>query len=196
MAALRFPPFNPELQIAFAVRLGEMSALHLFPALSRAVKGLKVTEIDHELASLVANERLTYVASAGLRGEVVYPVPCVLAAEPQLLGYYRLLFGLSQKEFFKTPFARWRAMEERGQVPKGEGGELEDLCSSLCETAWRLVSNLESLSLGTLHDLQMLTLGPQLRGRRLNEQREPVDLGVPAGWIVEEVRRERGPEGY
>ncbi len=27
-------------------------------------------------------------------------------------------------------------------------------------------------------------------------QREPVDLGVPAGWLVEEVRRERGGEEF
>lgn len=58
------------------------------------------------------------IASFGLRGEVFIPVPCVLRANPYLLGYYRLLLGLSQKETYnKGPFGRFKAMEERGEIP-------------------------------------------------------------------------------
>lgn len=59
------------------------------------------------------------VASFGLRGEVLFAVPCVLAANPCLLGYCRLLLGLSQKEFYgKGPFGRFKRLEDEGLIPE------------------------------------------------------------------------------
>jgi uncharacterized membrane protein YiaA len=56
------------------------------------------------------------LAKHGLRGELVYPVPYLFANNPFLLGYYRLLLGFSQKEFYSTAFgvSIFKTMEVKG----------------------------------------------------------------------------------
>jgi len=55
------------------------------------------------------------LASLGLRGEFLFPLPSLLTANPRLLGYYRLLLGFSQKEFFnKGKLGRFKSMEPEG----------------------------------------------------------------------------------
>ncbi len=84
---------------------------------------------------------------------------------PFLLGYYRLLLGLSQKEFYsKGPFGRFKGFEERGEIPPHLEDQVPALCSSLIQSAQLLVKGLDDLSLSIVHELQLLTLGPQLRG--------------------------------
>ena len=92
---MTFARFEPETQIAFAQRLLDIDALHLGPALASAVAGVEITELDTELACYVPHERLGRVAAAGLRGERLFPVPLVLQNAPRLIGYYRLLYGIS-----------------------------------------------------------------------------------------------------
>jgi hypothetical protein len=116
---------------------------------------------------LLANDRLARLASFGLRAETFFPSVTLLEANPRLLGYYRLLYGLSQKSFYGT-LGRFKVMEERGLISRALAAELPALCSALCETGWLLLANLQSVSLERIRDLQLLTLGPQLRGGRLN----------------------------
>jgi len=109
------------------------------------------------------------VAAAGLRGELVFPVPIILETSPRLLGYYRLLLGLSQKEFYsKGPFGRFKHLEESGQIIERVMPMLPSLCRSLIGTASALVDGVDTLTASVIDDLQLLTLGPQLRGGRLN----------------------------
>jgi hypothetical protein len=124
---------------------------------------------------------LKTVAQYGLRGEVFYPVPLLLTANPQLLGYYRLLYGISQKEFYNrrnAPFRPFAAMEERGVVPRQRDTDLPDLCRSLIETGARLIEGLGHLDTAMVHELQLLTVGPQFRGSR------NTDLGKAAVGLV------------
>lgn len=107
------------------------------------------------------------MASLGIRGEFLFPVPCLLLANPRLLGYYRLLLGFSQKEFFnKTKLGRFAAMEEKGFLPPRVADEVEDLCHAFAERASELFGDIgpERLTIDLLDDLTLLTLGPQLRG--------------------------------
>jgi XcyI restriction endonuclease len=94
----KIPP--PDLQIDFSLALAKIRSLYLQDALSKVVKVLDITEIDHQLAAHVPKQSLTSLASNGLRGELVFPVPLILETNPRLLGYYRLLYGFSQKEFY------------------------------------------------------------------------------------------------
>lgn len=165
-----FPVLRPDLQIAFALRLRQIEHEHLAEALRFAVQGLQVVDLDRELASLLKNERLARLASFGLRGETFFPCPAVLASDPRLLGYYRLLYGLSQKEFYRSgSFGKFKAMEERGVLSSAARRDIEELCRSLCETGWLLLEELPLVSVEFIRDLQLLTLGSQLRGSRLNE---------------------------
>jgi hypothetical protein len=99
---LSFTLPDPELQASFASALTEIRQHYLQDALSEAVQSLAVPTIDAELAQLVPVHSLTMLAGQGLRGELMFPVPAVLAANPRLLGYYRLLYGYSRNEFYTS----------------------------------------------------------------------------------------------
>ena len=165
---MTFERFEPETQIAFPQRLLDINALHLGPALAPAVASLEITELDTELARYVPHERLGRVAAAGLRGERLFPVPLVLQKAPRLIGYYRLLYGISQKSFYRE-FGPFKSMEDRGNISARALPDLASLCASLCETAWLLVENVADVDAARIRDLQLLTLGAQLRGGHLNK---------------------------
>jgi hypothetical protein len=161
---------EPDLQISFYYRLEETRRAHLLDALLTTVGGLDITQIDQQLADVASHSALRKVAGWGLRGELVFAVPSVLAANPRLLGYYRLLLGFSQKQFYGERYglAPFKSMEEAGQLTLGNATRLNDLCEALCTSAEFLVENVLHLSKETVHELTLLTLGPQLRGGALN----------------------------
>ena len=159
---------TPDLQVDFAATLRELRRLYLQDALNETVRSLSVPEIDRELAAHVSPQSLSTLAGHGLRGEMMFPVPIVLRAKPQLLGYYRLLYGYSQKEFYtsSTGLGRFKSMEDRGIVAIRNDSELESMCDALCEAGGMLLSGIgpSKISAQMLYDLTLLTLGPQLRG--------------------------------
>ena len=130
--------------------------------------------LDQQLLEFVGRERLSIVARRGLRGELVFPIPYILSSMPTLVGYYRLLLGFSQKEFYRGPFSRFKRMESDGLLTKATGALLPLFCESLIESSWILVNGLSDLSQDTLRSLTLLTLGPQFRGSR------NVNLGIEA----------------
>ncbi len=157
----------PQLQIEFTAALAEIRALYLQGALTETVRSLSVPNIDRELASYVPPHSLAALAGHGLRGEMMFPVPTVLTANPRLLAYYRLLYGYSQKEFYTAPsgLGRFRSMEERGAL-HGLTPLIPALCQALCGAGALLLAGVGATRLSTalLDDLTLLTLGPQLRG--------------------------------
>ena len=159
---------DPELQIDFAAALAEIRSRYLQDALGETVRTLLVPDIDKELAAHVPAHSLTALAVHGLRGEMIFPVPLVLAANPRLLGYYRLLYGYSQKEFYTaaTQIGRFKSMEERGVLSAPLASQLSELCSAMCSAGALLLAGIGTakISAALLDDLTLLTLGPQLRG--------------------------------
>jgi hypothetical protein len=153
-----------DLQIDFWARLQQIRSRYLTDALSQTVTDVDVTDIDRELELHVGNEHLAPLTQQGLRGEVFFPIPLLLRAKPQLLGYYRLLYGCSQKEFYKAPFGVFKAMEERNQLNQRNESLLPALCDSLIETGAKLLTAIQPVSLAAIHELQLLTVGPQFRG--------------------------------
>ena len=159
------PVLKPDLQIAFYQKLKSINNQYLYQALSDTVKHLSIPNIDKQLADYVDHELIKKVASYGLRGELFFPVPCIMESNPKLLGYYRLLLGLSQKEFYnKGPFGAFKRLEEQGIISEKIRPQIEPLCISLIGTAEIMIGEIDDLSLTTIRDLQILTLGPQLRG--------------------------------
>lgn len=158
------PVRSASLQIDFWARLQQIRAKYLSEALARTVKSLDVADIDRELEAYVGNERLAPLTSQGLRGEVFFPVPIVLHMSPQWLGYYRLLYGCSQKEFYKSPLGRFRTMEETNSLSNHAATMLPQLCRSLIETGATLLGSIQPIGLSAVHELQLLTVGPQFRG--------------------------------
>ncbi len=160
-----FPVLRPDLQISFYHRLKDLRKRFMAQALARAVELVPVRQIDDELTRFVNSKALTRVAKFGLRGELFFAVPCLVKNQPFLIGYYRLLLGFSQKEFYnKGPFGRFFNLEKKGIISNSAQPEVKALCRSLIGSAEHLVDGIDPLSIGIIRDLQVLTLGPQLRG--------------------------------
>jgi hypothetical protein len=168
-SSVSYPVLSPDLQVGFHFRLKSIKDLYFHDALSKTVKDVRIAEIDAELNSYVQEEALQKLASLSLRGELLFPVPILLKTNPFLLGYYRLLLGVSQKEFYsKGPFGTFRSMEENGKVSKTAMKNLDGLCVSLITTAENLIIGIGDFNLKTLAELQLLTVGPQFRGSMNN----------------------------
>ena len=123
--------------------------------------------LNAELDEFAPPSDLKSLAGRGIRGEFLFPVPCILEANPYLLGYYRLLLGFSQKEFYnKGKLTRFSVMEEKGILNVRAKADLPGLCRAFAKEASYLLENLgvERFSMEFLDDLTLLTLGPQLRG--------------------------------
>jgi hypothetical protein len=168
MTAFRVP--LPELQVAFYEKLREMRKTHLLEALLKTVTSADIGKIDAGLRVLVSNTALQRMAGWGLRGEIVFAVPYLLECNPRLLGYYRLLLGFSQKQFYgaELGFQKFKPLEERGVLKAAHRGLVRQLCAALCQSAEFLVLRVEELSETAVRELTILTLGPQLRGGVLN----------------------------
>jgi len=161
---------EPDLQIEFFHRFEAIRTSLLLDALLSTVSTLEISQIDHELADLVPPCALREVAGWGLRGEILFAVPCVLESNPALLGYYRLLLGFSQKQFYGDRYGLrpFKKMKDAGELSQVNRIGLRELCQMLCESAELLLKGTGELSRQAVHELTLLTLGPQLRGGALN----------------------------
>ncbi|MHB1749538.1 MAG: XcyI family restriction endonuclease [Acidithiobacillus sp.] len=171
---LKFPP--PELQIGFAFALKRFRAVYLQSALFETVRDMDIADLDKQLAQFVPPSDLAAMAQYGLRAELLFAVPAVLQANPFLLGYYRLLMGYSQKEFYGKDkgfgVGYFKNMEVKGAISKTAAADLPDLCAAFCESASFLLVGVGPLRLSRelLDDLTLLTVGPQLRGGANNQR--------------------------
>lgn len=162
-------PLTPDLQVGFHYRLKTIKDLYFHEALRKTVERVEIRSIDDQLNEYVDRKSLQKLASFGLRGETVFPIPAILSDNPYLIGYYRLLYGFSQKEFyFKGPYGQFKSMEEKGRLTDIANSMLPELCQSLIYAGAYIVKELDFISLDTLHDLQLLTVGPQFRGSMNN----------------------------
>ncbi len=158
----------PNTQIDFANALIEIRATFLQNALFTAVAQLEVKDVDDELHRFADDESLKKLAQQGMRGELLFAVPCVLKKAPHLLGYYRLLLGYSQKGFYTaaTGAGMFKSLEDRGTLSQKQGEALPDLCRALNRSGRYMLEHFEKemLSASFFDQLTLLTLGPQLRG--------------------------------
>lgn len=181
---------DPELQILFTLSLRTIREQFLQDALLKTIERMDITEIDSELASFVPKSNLAMLAKFGLRGELIFAVPSVLRANPHLLGYYRLLLGYSQKEFYSTDkgygVSRFKTMEQNGKLTPLHLANLEALCRELSVAGSKLLAGVGAFALSRelLDDLTLLTLGPQLRGGANNK------LGQAGILLVFEIIKE------
>lgn len=160
---------SPQLQIDFAFALEQIRGLYLQDALRAAVGGVDIREIDAELGRFVPNGSLGKLASRGLRGELMFAVPCLLSTCPRLLGYYRLMLGFSQKAFYTSAFGLtgFDVMEKQGALGARQTERLDELCAALVESAVALLDGIgvDRIKVELLEDLALLTVGSLFRGR-------------------------------
>jgi len=143
----------------------------LQPALSAAVKTVGVAAIDVDLQRLVPTDALNHLGGLSLRGERVFPTPAILRHAPSLIGYYRMLLGISRKEFRqrgRLNYGAWESAERDGQLTPVLTSKLDEFCQHLIQPLGILVFAIGQFDDRDLNDLALLTLGPTLQGGRLN----------------------------
>jgi len=158
----------PELQIDFSKSLKAIRNELLQQALLTTVRDSSLQEIDAQLREYVSEDDLKLLAAHGLRGELLFPVPYLLRQNPRLLGYYRLLLGISQKAFYGSEVRAgvFKSMEANGTLSTRQDELLPSLCTDMVRCASLLLAALdeEDIEMQFLDNLTLLTLGPQLRG--------------------------------
>lgn len=158
----------PNLQVEFSAALEKIRHECLQEALAGTIRQMNIVQIDAELSKFVSSEALSALASVGLRGELLFPVPCVITKNPRLIGYYRLLLGFSKKEFYSTSSGTsiFKSMEEKGKTSNAASNLISDFCRAFITCSEHLLFGIGPVKFTPqlLYDLTLLTLGPQLRG--------------------------------
>ncbi|MDT3541113.1 XcyI family restriction endonuclease [Cronobacter sakazakii] len=171
---ITFP--EPKQQVDFALALKRFRGVYLQNALLETVRNMDIVALDAQLGEYVPKADLATLATYGLRAELLFPVPAVLEANPYLLGYYRLLMGYSQKEFYGRDkgfgVGSFKSMEVKGVIGKLAKPKIPELCTAFCGAASALLSGVGPLRVSRelLDDLTLLTVGPQLRGGANNQR--------------------------
>jgi XcyI restriction endonuclease len=171
LASPTFRTISPNFAIDLYQALIGARRLQLQPALNKAVSEIGVAPIDAELQRLVSPRALNHVGSLGLRGERVFPVPAVIQHCSPLIGYYRMLLGLSRKEFSQSArlgYSAWLNAEESGKLSPRLIPLLDQFCASLITPLEALVDAMGAFNDRDLSDITLLTLGPTLQGGRNN----------------------------
>ncbi len=95
----------------------------------------------------------------------------MLEQSPTLLGYYRLLLGVSQKAFYssETGLARFKKLETHGSLPPSLIPLLPTLCESLSAALADLIRQISpAVTSRDITELPLLTLGSQFQGANNN----------------------------
>ena len=80
-----FPVLQPDLQVSLYSRLQALRERYLIESLKKktvAAEDFDLATVDAELAKYADTKNLKRIASFGLRGEVFFPLPYVLARNP------------------------------------------------------------------------------------------------------------------
>ena len=112
----------------------------LLDALSEALGQLDPNITKRQILAYVPTDAQKILAAAGIRDEHIFPVPAVLEKKPSLVGYYRLLLGVSQKRFYRkgTGMSPFKSMEANGLLNPKKRPDLERFCATLGRHLGRL----------------------------------------------------------
>jgi len=135
--------------------------------LDDALHEVKPKLVKKQLSEYVPTDAQQILAGSGIRDEHVFPVPALLEAQPTLLGYYRLLLGISQKAFYGTGtgLGRFKTMESHGRLTERQRTSLGELCRGMGEALAALVRELSpTITRRDVDELPLLTLGSQFQG--------------------------------
>lgn len=107
------------------------------------------------------------LAAVGIRDELVFAAPSVLRVQPSLVGYYRLLLGVSQKQFYtaRSGLSRFKNMEVKNTLPAAVAPLLAELCRGLNDAMGELVTAVAGgFTAADVNQLPLLALGAQFDG--------------------------------
>lgn len=158
-------------QVKFHALLVIARKTWLMDALSETLGNVDHRELKSQLIAYVPDDVQKILAAADIRDEHVFPTPLLLEAQPTLVGYYRLLLGLSQKAFYRGGTGRggFKSMETRGRIRPAQRAGLPALCQALAPALAALVREITPRIVPRdVSELPLLTLGDQLQGGNNN----------------------------
>jgi hypothetical protein len=162
----------------------------LTDALSEVLGQIEPDVTKKQILAYVPSDVQRILAAAGIRDEHIFPVPGVLERRPTLIGYYRLLLGISQKRFYRkgTGVGMFKSMETRGLLNPKKRPDLEYFCTTMAENLAELLRHVSpAITARDVHELPLLTLGAQLYGSDNNTigKQATVDVFLSVVEIVE-----------
>ena len=165
-------------------------------ALREALGRVDPNTLKMQLSSYVPSDVQQILAAAGMRDEYVFPTPVVLEVKPTLVGYYRLLLGVSQKSFYGagTGMNLFSRMEARGVLTGRQKSALPEVCKAMSEALAELMRQMSpTINPRDVADLPLLTLGGQFQGSNNNAigRQATVDVFLSVGEIVKDHVIER-----
>lgn len=165
MSHLEIPDTGRQVFVAEFLALVRRTGLH--SAVSRAAAIVDPATLRAEIVRYAPADGLAIVQGSDVRDEEVFAIPSMLRKSPGILAYYRLLLGISQKQFYptKTGLNIFKAMEERQELTELADASIGELCLVLNKAVSRLLHALPDGSLRVNVDqLPLLTLGAQADG--------------------------------
>ena len=166
MSRFNFPPPGKQVYMAaFLSRIRENGGLR--QCVRDAARDIDAAELRRQLENFVPADGLQALQGSGIRDEEVFVVPAVLNHSPGTLIYYRLLLGVSQKQFYSTKSGLnvFKPLEDRQEITQAAKNLLDEFCCAMNSALRDLIHALPAAS---LHDdidhLPLLTLGAQADG--------------------------------
>ena len=158
---------NTERQSYIEVFLRQARKHYLHEVVAEAAREIDPKVLRSELVAHVPAEGLSFLQGTGIRDEEVYAVPSLLERRPSSIAFYRLLLGISQKQFYasKTELSQFKALEERSVVPAAIQPCLGDFCRDINQAISRLLMGVPRSALrADVDQLPIMTLGAQADG--------------------------------
>jgi len=163
--------FPATRQILFHQLLAAARKTWLLEALRNTLGTVDPKILKPQLDKYVPVDVQKILASVGIRDEYIFPAPIVLETRPSLIGYYRLLIGVSQKKFYEggSGMGLFKSMEARNTMTTRQQADLPDFCKAMAPGLADLVRQISpAVSQKDLEELPLLTLGAQFYGGNNN----------------------------
>ncbi|WP_257160751.1 XcyI family restriction endonuclease [Corynebacterium cystitidis] len=166
MERFKFPPPGRQVYLAeFLSKVREEGGLH--DSVRKAARSVDADLLRKEMKAYAPKEGLQVLQGSEVRDEEVFVVPSVLRKSPGSLAYYRLLLGVSQKQFYtvKSGTNIFKPLEFRGEITEEASDNLEEFCKAMNTAMVKLILALPKVNLrDDVDQLPLLTLGAQADG--------------------------------
>jgi len=139
----------------------------LIEEVHRAAARVDPQKLHDETVTYVSTENSRKLQGAGIREETVFALPSILLDNPKLLGYYRMLMGISEKQFYNSisGLSGYRQMEHEGTIGRHTEGDIQELCIAINKAIDDFLAACVSDTLSLdLPELPIMTLGVYVDG--------------------------------
>lgn len=174
-----FPPPERQLYVHDLLNRSRQTVLHA--AVANAATQVNAALLRTEITQYAPAPGLSALQGTGVRDEMVFAVPSLLTHTPSTLGYYRLLLGVSQKQFYTTStgLRPFEPMERENRMSPAAQSALGAFCMGINEAISDLVQGIPSGSLSRdIEQLPLMSLGSQADGSWRNQIGQRATKGV------------------